>query len=173
MIQTQSLVLLVTCRLYRVTSQKAPPTKMLITSTGFQQIIPYLVHINFTSCMIVPQSFQSVDLSNSLTYFLSKKQVDGLVHRKSTAVLHRLQMDWYLGKAQLSYTGCRRTGTWGKHSCSTQAADGLVPGESSCSTQAVDGLVPGESTAVPHRLQMDWYLGKAQLFHTGCRRTGI
>ena len=157
MIQTQSLVLLVTCRLYRVTSQKAPPTKMLITSTGFQQIIPYLVHINFTSCMIVPQSFQSVDLSNSLTYFLSKKQVDGLVHRKSTAVLHRLQMDWYLGKAQLSYTGCRRTGTWGKHSCSTQAADGLVP---------------GESTAVLHRLQTDWYLGKAQLSYTGCRRTG-
>ena len=36
-------------------------------------------------------------------------------------------MDWYLGKAQLFYTGCRWTGTWGKHSCSTQAADGLVP----------------------------------------------
>ena len=122
--------------------------------------------------MIVPQSFQSVDLSNSLTYFLSKKQVDGLVHRKSTAVLHRLQMDWYLGKAQLSYTGCRRTGTWGKHSCSTQAADGLVPGESSCSTQAVDGLVPGESTAVLHRLQTDWYLGKPQLLYPGCRWTG-
>ena len=35
-----------------------PPTKM-ITSTCFQQT-SYLVHINFSLCMIVPQSFQFV-----------------------------------------------------------------------------------------------------------------
>ena len=35
-----------------------PPTKM-VTSTCFQQT-SYLVHINFSLCMIVPQSFQFV-----------------------------------------------------------------------------------------------------------------
>ena len=33
---------------------------MLITSTCFQRITSYLVDINFSLCMIIPQSFQFV-----------------------------------------------------------------------------------------------------------------
>ena len=36
------------------------PTKMLMTSTCFQQIASPLVHITFSLCMIIPQSFQFV-----------------------------------------------------------------------------------------------------------------
>ena len=42
---------------YRVTQTKMPPTKMPITSTCFQGITSYLVHINFSLWMIIPQSF--------------------------------------------------------------------------------------------------------------------
>ena len=36
------------------------PTKLLITCTCFQRITSYLVHTNFSSCMIILQSFQFV-----------------------------------------------------------------------------------------------------------------
>ena len=45
---------------YRVTKRKMPPTKMLIMSTCFQRITSYLVHINSSLCMIIPQSLQFV-----------------------------------------------------------------------------------------------------------------
>ena len=38
--------------------KNVPPTKKLITSTGFQQISSYLVPIYFSLCMIIPQTFQ-------------------------------------------------------------------------------------------------------------------
>ena len=37
-----------------------PPTKTLITSTCFQQITSYLVHINFSLFLVILQSFQFV-----------------------------------------------------------------------------------------------------------------
>ena len=39
---------------------KMLPTKLLITCTCFQRITSYLVHTNFSSCMIILQSFQFV-----------------------------------------------------------------------------------------------------------------
>ena len=45
-----------------------PPTRMLITSTCFQSVTSYLVHINFSLCRISPQSFQFVGQVVQLLY---------------------------------------------------------------------------------------------------------
>ena len=51
---------------------KMPPTKMLITSTCFQWVTSYLMHINFSVYMIIPQRLQYLYGSNSPTFMISK-----------------------------------------------------------------------------------------------------
>ena len=69
--------------------KKIPPTKMLITSTYVQRFTSYVMHINFSLCRIIPQSFQSVrhrQVAKSIAYDINEVPVASFSSRYTTYV---------------------------------------------------------------------------------------